>query len=347
MLKNCLCENNKIEKANVLNEMRSNSMTLQELRFLSIYLSKINARNQETRIVRFPLEDFRKIMDLDRLKIDYLKERTTRLLQKVITVPNQNGGYEQFQLFRKVRIDKDEYSQWFIEIDCTDESMPMFFDLKAKYFTYELWNSLRLKSSNQIRMYEILKQHQKQKSYTFKLTELRELLGIGKNEYSRFYNFRIKVLDACKDAIAENTDIKYDYEPIKNGAKVVAIKFNISKNDSYIDPLNLDEFLSQGELKDIVILREKELEEQKQFKNPKLELLSDACNNEFSEEELQVLFDLIRQLEYQGNENIDLRRFEYLQRKYNEMNLMKPRKSRFGYLKTLINADVEGGVLIG
>lgn len=336
MAKISLSENDKIEKANVLNEMRSNSMTLQELRFLSIYLSKINARNQETRIVKFPLEDFRKIMDLDRLKIDYLKERTTRLLQKVITVPNENGGYEQFQLFRKVRMDKDKYNQWFIEIDCTDEAMPMFFDLKSKYFTYGLWNALRLKSSNQIRMYEILKQHQKQKSYIFNLTELRELLGIGEKEYKRFGDFKKRVLEACQTAIEENTDIKYEYELIKKGAKVVAIKFNISKNDNYIDPLNLDEFLSQGEL-----------EEQKQFKNPKLELLSDACNNEFLEEELQVLFDLIKQLDCKSSEEIDLRRFEYLQRKYNEMNLMKPRKSRFGYLKTLINADVEGGIIIG
>ena len=34
------------------------------------------------------------------------------------------------------------------------------FDFKDRYFKYELWNALRLKSANQIRMYEILKQYE-------------------------------------------------------------------------------------------------------------------------------------------------------------------------------------------
>ena len=51
-----------IEKRNVLNEIRANSMSLQELRFFSIYLAKINARDVTTRVVRFSLPEFRRIM---------------------------------------------------------------------------------------------------------------------------------------------------------------------------------------------------------------------------------------------------------------------------------------------
>jgi len=61
-----------IEKRNILNEIRSNGMTLQELRFFSIYLAKINARDVSTRVVRFPISDFQKIMDLGRVNSDYL-----------------------------------------------------------------------------------------------------------------------------------------------------------------------------------------------------------------------------------------------------------------------------------
>ena len=49
-----------VQKRNVLNELRKNSMSLQELRFFSIYLSKINSRDISTRIVRFSLEDFKR-----------------------------------------------------------------------------------------------------------------------------------------------------------------------------------------------------------------------------------------------------------------------------------------------
>ena len=51
-----------VEKRNILNEIRKTNMTLKQLRFFSIYLAKINARDLSTRSVRFPLDDFQKIM---------------------------------------------------------------------------------------------------------------------------------------------------------------------------------------------------------------------------------------------------------------------------------------------
>jgi len=45
-----------VEKRNTLNEVRSNNMTLQELRLFSIYLARINSRDVSTRIVRFTMQ---------------------------------------------------------------------------------------------------------------------------------------------------------------------------------------------------------------------------------------------------------------------------------------------------
>lgn len=58
-----------IEKRNVLNELRSNNMTVQELRFFSIYLSKINPWDISTRVVRFPIDEFQRIMGFGRLNM--------------------------------------------------------------------------------------------------------------------------------------------------------------------------------------------------------------------------------------------------------------------------------------
>ena len=87
-----------IEKKNVLNEIRSNNMTLQELRFFSIYLSKINARDISTRVVKFSLSDFQKIMDFGRLNIKRLQASTNSLLCKVVNVPDSRGGYTGFTI---------------------------------------------------------------------------------------------------------------------------------------------------------------------------------------------------------------------------------------------------------
>ena len=142
-----------IEKRNILNEIRTNSMSLQELRLFSIYLAKINARDVSTRAVRFELANFQRIMEYGKLNLAQLRNTVDSLLGKVVGVPLETGGFARFQLFKKAVFTKNETGEWYIEIDAHDEALPLMFEFKEKYFTYALWNELKLKSSNQMRMY--------------------------------------------------------------------------------------------------------------------------------------------------------------------------------------------------
>lgn len=222
-------------------------MTLQELRFFSIYLSKINARDISTRAVKFSLSDFQKIMDFGRLNIKQLQSSTNSLLGKVVNVPDERGGYTGFTLFKRCKVFKDDFDEWFIEIDASDDAFPLMFDFKERYFTYELWNALRLKSANQVRMYEILKQYEKLGKREVPIKELRDLLGIGPKEYPRWERFRVRVIDSCQQSLKENTDICFTYERGKTGSggKWLTIIFHIHKNSEYVDQLTLENFIAQ------------------------------------------------------------------------------------------------------
>ena len=332
-------ENYLVKKRNVLNEIRSNSMTLQELRFFSIYLSKINPLDISTRIVRFPIDDFKAIMELGRINIDYMKTVTNSLLSKFVNIPTERGGYTGFQLFKCCKIDINDNAEWYIEIDAHDEALPLMFEFKDKFFSYQLWNALRLKSSNQLRMYEILKQYEKIGIRILSIEELRNLLGIDKKEYPRFDNFKNRVLDACQQALAENTDIKFTYEPYGKkgkGGKILFLKFIIQKNKDYKDQLSLDRFIEQN--KEI----EKKLEEPEGLYNKRIKFLCEACNNEFSENEIIVLYNLM--LEYLPYSIIseDLKCYDYLMHKYDEMKMRAEKTKishRFAYLKSLIGTE--------
>ncbi|MDE5582431.1 MAG: replication initiation protein [Ruminococcus sp.] len=236
-----------IEKNNELNEIRSTKMSLQELRFFSIYLAKINARDISTRRVCFPLSDFQKIMEFGRLNIKQLQESTNKLLCKVVNIPNADGGYTGFTIFKRVRVFKDDSEKWCIEIDASDDALPLLFNLKKNYFTYELWNALRLKSVNQLRMYELLKQHERFVDFEIKVSELREYLFIAPDQYSALKDFRIYVINSCQKALAKNTDICFTYERGKlgNRGKWLTIVFHISKNINYKDPLELSDFIDK------------------------------------------------------------------------------------------------------
>ena len=352
-----------IEKRNVLNEIRSNSMTLQELRFFSIYLSKINSRDVSTRVVRFLLSDFQKIMEFGKLNMAQLQDTIDGLLSRIVGIPLDNGGFERFQLFKKGVFTQNEYGEWYIEIDAHDDALPLMFEFKEKYFTYQLWNALRLKSSNQLRMYEILKQYESLGERIITVNELKSLLGIDRSEYPRFNSFKERVLDACQKALAENTDITYTYEPygkLGRGGKVFRIRFVISKNTEYRDRLSLDEFINLQSVSDIIMtddsIRESdEKPDEKEgsyFTREIYPFLTLACGGEFSQEEIQVLYNLIiRIMPYKPGGSVEgyrIKAYDYLKRKYDELKLrasrkdIEPLKSRFGYMKKVMELELAG-----
>lgn len=235
-----------VEKRNILNEIRKTNMTLQQLRFFSIYLSKINARDLSTRIVRFPLSDFQKIMGIGRMNIQHFKSTVDGLLQNIVHIPTPTGGLTAFTLFTECTLEKDENGDWYVEINAHDKALPLMFDFKSHYFTYQLWNALQLKSATQIRMYELLKQYEHLGKREIAVSELRELLGISPNEYPRWDRFKDRILNSCQKALAENTDICFTYERGKSGGrggKWLTIVFHIRKNKSYVDRLSLKDFI--------------------------------------------------------------------------------------------------------
>ena len=315
-----------VEKRNILNEVRRTSMTLQELRFFSIYLAKINARDINTKRVRFKLSDFQKIMEFNQINIVQLKKSTNSLLSKVVNVPDGKDGYTGFTLFKRCKVFKENFD-WYIEIEASDDALPLMFDFKSHYFTYELWNALQLKSANQIRMYELLKQYEYIGKREISVLELRELLGIASNEYPRWERFRTKVLDSCQKALAENTDICFTYEKGKSGGrggKWLTIIFHITKTKQrYFD--------------------EDDDEEESNWQNPHMNLYRSSCDYEFSVDETALLVLTIDANYLPDNEfGVPFAKAQYLQRKYLEMKYeakQKTIKSRFKYLKKMIEED--------
>ena len=350
--KSTLQKNYLVTKRNHLNEIRPMDMTLQELRFFSIYLSKINPKDEKTRAIRFSLSDFQAIMELGRLNMIHMRNVVDGLLRKVVGTPDENGtGMIRFQLFKVCRVSEDlSNKEWYVEIDANDLALPFMFDFKGHYFKYELWNALRLKSKNQLRMYEVLKQYEKAGCRIIGVKELREQLGIEDSEYPRFGNFKARILDSCQEALAEYTDISYAYEPYGKkgkGGKVLQLKFTITKNKDYIDPLHLHKFIEISTTNDNEIDLNDTDENgnvratgnNKIYEERILHLMG-ACNNEFSREEIILLFDMMAKSVPHLHTN-EWDGYSFLQRKYRELDYRSRTSGvghRFGYMKTLVRA---------
>jgi len=344
-----------VVKQNAINEMRTHNMTLQELRLFTIYLSKINPKDRETKRVIFPLADFQAIMELKQLNVPYFKKVAYSLTNKPMEITTERGGFSVFNIFREFTVDADENGEWYVEIDADEKAIPLLFDFQGRFFKYELWNALRLKSKNQLRMYEILKQNEKMGYKITSINNLRDLLGMEKNEYIKFHDFKRYVLDVCRKTLAENTDISFAYEPYGKkgrGGKVLELKFTITKNVEFQDPIQLEEFIEINKeafdesIFDSNNINLTDIDENGCVKSTgrswiyeeRITYLMTACNGEFNRDEIVVLYNEMREAVphlYEGQENAH----DYLQKKYNEMKMRKPDRSRFGYLRKIIAED--------
>lgn len=114
---------------------------------------------------------------------------------------------------------------------------PFYLQLKNKFTQYHLSSVIRFKSSYSIRIYELLKLKQNmgkggQFWREFTLEELREKLGIEKNIYPKFADFRVWAIQPAIKEINDHSDlsiIQVDY--LKQGRAVSGVKI-------YAEPKN-------------------------------------------------------------------------------------------------------------
>jgi len=355
MAKHKLKKDYLVVKQNALNEMRSKEMTVQELRLFSVYLSKINPKDPKTKVVRFPLNDFLAIMELKEPNILYFKGVAEKLLRKPIFVPTERGGFDAFNLFSRFRLDADEDGEWYVDINATDEALPLLFGFQGRFFKYKLWNTLRLKGKNQYRMYEVLKQNERIGNKIISVPDLKSMLGIDENEYPEFKHFKQSVLEPCRKALSELTDISYTYEiHSKKGRKIYELKFTIIKNMDYVDQLSLDNFINMdgentihGEHQriDISVLDNglNEIGEQSQSETSpiyeeRINFLREACDNEFSREEMVVIYSIMQQRVPYIHAS-EMKSHDFLRHKYREFLLSSKKteiKNRYSYFKRMV-----------
>jgi len=359
---NVLVPGNWVCKSNALNEVRNNRMTISQIRLFTIYLSKINPTDEKSREVTFKLEEYTKIMQFKKTNTTRLIKAADDLLGLTVKFWDNTGeyssdglrGFVMCQIFKRFKFYKNDDGEWIVSIDCHDDVIKLMFDLRKYYFKYQLWNALQLTSPNQQRMYEILKQYEFAGVREVRVTDLRELLGLRPDEYPRWNNFKVRVLDASQVAMANYTDIKFTWEVVGRkgkGGKITSLRFYIEKNDGYVRQLTLDDYLKEQEPLNLEeepkeFVRPEDEDEPTQRFNERLRLFGSACGtgekSEFSKEEIMVLFNKIREHVPQLLSD-DTKVYHYINDRYNEMLRQDKKqkiKNRFGYVRSLIGKEI-------
>lgn len=333
-----------IEMSHRLNLMRSEKFCTNELKVLDKYLSRINPRDKSTRKVIFTLKEFQKDLGITDLRYKTLRTNVEALLGRCVFLPNADTGeFIGFQLFKEVELKKDDVKGWIVTLDCHDRAVDLFFDIaKDGYFIRKLKYSMRLNSANQIKFYMLMKEYEGLGKKTIKLAELIDWLKVNPDMPWKY--FKRDVVDICQKALSELTDVTFTYECKRCGHSYEYITFFIKPNHQ--EQLMFDDYEENEEYQTKVENDEQEKgEKENTYSNEKIEFLADACDNIFSEDEMQIIYSIIaRKI---PSHKDDLARYDYLLLKYKELNHrisrtdLPPLKSKFNYFKFMLENDVK------
>ena len=222
-------EDNRITKANALIEARY-KLTLQEQRLILAYISLLSPEDEEFPTVEIKVKDLIQLLELnDKDYYDKIKETLERLRSRVLKIRKPDGYLITGWISSAEYFDKEGK----VELTLDPKLKPYLLKLREAFTTYALRNILKLRSSYAIRLYELLKQYESVGRRRFSIDELRQLLGIEPDEYTRYNDFKRRVILQAQKELKEKTDIYFDFREIKRGRRVAEIEFTILENPRF------------------------------------------------------------------------------------------------------------------
>jgi plasmid replication initiation protein len=125
---------------------------------------------------------------------------------------------------------KAEYnkSEGRITIKFTDDIMPYLSQVREKFVLYNLKEISNFRSIYTTRFYELIQQFKETGWIIKSVSQLREFFAVGEN-FQKYHDFKKRTFDRACQEINANYRMNLGYEEIKEGRKIIAIKFVFKK----------------------------------------------------------------------------------------------------------------------
>jgi plasmid replication initiation protein len=229
--------NNLIVKSNYLIEAPC-KLSVTEQKIIYSILRKITRYDDDFKDFEFDIDYFIKELGIKGTsKYTELKQITRQLRSRTFTIKfndgklrEQMGGITEIQTGWIINaIYKAGEGKIVFHLD--PFLKPFLLNLSERFTELDYSNLIQLKSTYSTQIYELLKQYQNIGERKIDLYELKSKLSIFDTEYKLYAHFKSRVLIPAQKELNEKTDISFDFEEIKKGRKVIAIKFVIKSRD--------------------------------------------------------------------------------------------------------------------
>lgn len=216
-----------VTKANSLVEA-SYRLTSMEQKVILALASKINVNDGELKTYTLSIKEFCNLLGIKgNNQYTRLRQITLGLMRKAFQIRIAEKEVVQVSWLSYVKYREQE---GMLEMQFAPFLKEYLIELKKSFTSYTLSNVVRLKHAYSIRLYELLKQYEKIGERTFHIEDLLDKLGLAGTSYKTYGNLKSRVLNPAKKELNRETDIQIEFIEIKQGRKVVGVRFLIHKN---------------------------------------------------------------------------------------------------------------------
>ena len=330
-----------VQKSLPLFALWQSDLTLSEFKILDTYLSRIDSHKPDKRQIVLEKGEIETALGVKKINNQDLKTRLKHLMGNVVEIPDKNTkkGFRLVTIFEEAEAEQDSNGLWQVKLECTQKAMKYFFNIEnLGYLRYKLRCITSLTSRYTYIMFIYLEANRFRKSWEVDLGELKHILACDTEEtYKEFKRFNDLVLKKVYKELHEKTECKYTYEPIKKGRSVVAVRFTV-------------ETLPKLTFEDADPNQYTIFDVQEEIENEEREYFCDEEFNDFTDEQLDVLRELIRhkvpedliESHYAVLQNrLEAYRWasaDYLRRQVKVARLRKP-KNLFAYVKKMLENE--------
>ena len=231
-----------VRQSNALTEARFNLSACQ----LDIYfylLSMLKVNDEPEKKYDIYVQQIKEMTDRD-WNYQQLREATKDLLSKVIEFDNAEGNFCQTSLIASAEYLKGKGC---VRVTVSYLMRPLLWELKKRYTSFQLYCALAMTSKFAKRIYLICSEwknnltegQETAMSKTYTVDELRYMLGLSDpkgiepDQYKKWSDFKLNILDNSKKQINTYSDLRIGYKASKQGRSYQLIQFSIKKGNTH------------------------------------------------------------------------------------------------------------------
>lgn len=226
------------------------AMDLYEARLVRTLIAVLDRYDSEFPTVRLYVPDLCRLFGITNSNSvhDKLRRATKSVMSKVALVESGHGSWKAFNwiaLAEYVSGRDAPDGVGYLEMQLHGQLKAFLLELKAHFFSYPLRHVTQMRSEYAIRLFELLLADSlsgKRRVLQYDVDDLRKRLSA--EHYVDFKDFRKNVLELSQRECERVTNLRFEFEKVTRGRRVVAVEFTISlgaNRDDAVLAVGIDE----------------------------------------------------------------------------------------------------------